>query len=394
MYVASALLIAVIGAGIFYLWLLALSSIRNRRSEPSKAPELRFAIAIPAHDEEAVIGSTLPRLRRLDYPQAMYDIFVVADHCTDRTAEIAREQGAICYERGEGPRGSKGAALAWLLERILAGGDLYDAVAIFDSDTQVDSAFLRVMDARLARGDAVVQGCHRVSNPGDGWFPALTWAMFMIDNRFQNQGRSNLGFSAKLMGDSVCFRADLLRRLGWSAAGLTEDYEFRLRLLLEGVRICYEPAAIGYGEAPVTWAAARAQRARWLRGSYEANRRYGWTLLREGLRRGEFALLDGAAQCILPPYSTLTLISMAVLMVHLALWPVLTPVLTYSWAVVVFLLAVYPLLGLALERAPPRAYLAILSGPAFIVWRTWLSLVSRFGSETVTWVRTEHGAHL
>jgi hypothetical protein len=44
-----------------------------------------------------------------------------------------------------------------------------------------------------------------------------------------------------------------------------------------------------------------------------------------------------------------------------------------------------------LEKAPFKAYLAILSGPFFILWRTWLALAARFGSKPVIWIRTDHG---
>jgi hypothetical protein len=54
-------------------------------------------------------------------------------------------------------------------------------------------------------------------------------------------------------------------------------------------------------------------------------------------------------------------------------------------------LLIYPLVGLALEGAPSRAYFAIFMGPYFIIWRTWLAIVSRFGGKQVTWIRTEHG---
>lgn len=382
----SATVLLIIGISLIYRYLLALGSILPRQpTVPADNPTTRFAIAIPAHNEGPVIGATLDKLGELDYPSELYEVYVVADHCTDNTVATVQEHGAICFERAEGVRGGKGAALAWLFERI--SGKPYDAVVVFDADTLTDAAFLRVMDARLAQGDLVVQGCHRILNPQDGWYPAFAWGMFMVDNRFQNLGRSNLGLSCKLMGDSVCFRADLVQRLCWGG-GLTEDYEFRLRLLLEGVRIHYEPAAIGYGEAPVSWAAARSQRARWLRGTFQAGRRYTWFLLCEGLRRRDAALLDGVAQTLLPSLSTLTLIGGGMLVMHVVLSTVFTPVLIYLWAGVAGLLIVYPLLGLALERAPRKAYLAILSGPVFILWRTWLSLLARFGREPGMWVRT------
>lgn len=393
----SIVVLLAVSLPLAYLYLLALAAIRARSIRPSQQPRHRFAIAIPAHNEEGVIGRTVVTLRQLDYPLHLFDIHVVADHCTDRTAQVAHAAGAIVHERREGSRG-KGAALRWLFQRVLnpesevLSPKSYDAVIVFDADTQVAPDFLRVMDACLAQGDQVIQGQHRISNPDDGWFPALTWAMFMVDNRFQNLGRSNLGWSAKNMGDSICFRADVLRRLGWGE-GLTEDYAFRQRLLLEGIKIRYEPAAVGYGEAPATWGAARAQRARWLRGTYDAGRRHARQLLREGLRRRDLALLDGALQAYLPSYSSLTLITLAAFIVQLTLgiWDLglgIAHLLLTLWSLVIGALVIYPFLGLALERASFKAYLAILSGPLFILWRTWLALTSRLGQHRVEWVRT------
>lgn len=378
--------LALISIGVAYLYLLALASLRYRSIQPSATPTHSFAIAIPAHNEAAVIGATIARLLEQNYPRTLFRVFVVADHCTDQTAERARAAGAIVYERAEEPRGSKGAALTWLFQRIWERNESYDAIVIFDADTRVDTSFLRVMDARLRQGDQVIQGAHHISNPHDGWFPALTHAMFLIDNRFQNLGRANLGWSAKNMGDSICFRTDLLKQFGWGE-GLTEDYEFRQKLLLAGIKIRYEPAAIGYGEAPTSWVQARAQRARWLSGTFRASRRYARAMLKQGLAQKDLALLDGAAQAFLPSYSTLTLISVVIWMIHFLFAHLFAPNLIWGWSVVVVALVAYPLLGLVLERAPRRAFVAIWLGPFFIVWRTWLSVVARWG-KAVQWVRT------
>ncbi len=388
-----ALLVSALPAG--YLALMALASVRGpqRRQTAGPAPATRFAIAIPAHDEAAVIARTVRRLAALNYPPELYTVHVVADHCTDSTAAAARQAGAVVHERNSGPRTGKGAALSWLFRQILSDPRI-DAVVVFDADTRVEPDFLRVMDARLQAGAQVVQGQHVISNPDSGWFPALTWAMFLVDNRFQNLGRTNLGWSAKNMGDSICFRADVLRRVGWGE-GLTEDYQLRQKLLLEGIKIEYEPAAIGYGEAPRTWAQARAQRARWLRGTHDASRQFARRLLAEALRRRDPALADGALQAYLPAYSTLTMAGGLALAGQVALnWlagPLFPRGLLAGWLGLVAGLFVYPLFGLALEAAPLRAYLAILSGPFFIVWRTWLAATARFGRRQVPWIRTAHG---
>ena len=157
-----------------YLYLQAIASARAiPKTKPRQRPTNRFIITLPAHDEEAVIGATVRRLLALDYPANLFSVHIVADHCSDGTAAAAREAGAIVHERDEGPRTGKGAALSWLFQRVLAGDD-GDAIVIFDADTRVDPNFLRIMDARLARGDKIIQGQHVISNPDAGWFPALT----------------------------------------------------------------------------------------------------------------------------------------------------------------------------------------------------------------------------
>ena len=389
------LLTLMLGA-LTYLYLLAVASISIPPISLNKTPKHLFSIVIPAHNEEKVILRTVQRLKQLDYPQEMFNIHVVADYCTDQTAQNVRSAGGTAHERQDGERGSKGAALEWLFKRILNRDAEWqpDAVVIFDADTSVDPQFLRVMDTRLTQGDRVIQGQHRISNPDDGWFPALTWAMFLIDNRFQNLGRSNLGWSAKHMGDSICFHADILRKYGWGT-GLTEDYAFRHLLLLKGIRIRYEPAAIGNGEAAQDWKTARAQRARWLRGTHDASQEYGRRLLKEGIRRRDPALLDGAAQVRIPAYSTLTILSGGIWLLHLILdsccgisGTLGNLSLTQLWFLVLIALFIYPLWGLLLERAPIKAFWVILSGPVFILWRTWLAFTSRYRMQQVEWLRT------
>lgn len=386
--VSAALIVLVFLCGA-YLWLIALAGIRTPHRNGETSPNNHFAIAIPAHNEESVIEATISSLKKLDYPRNFYDIYIVADHCTDHTAEFARTQGIVCYERQEGERGSKGAALRWLFPKIFAGSMAYDAVIILDADTQVDSGFLKAMNARLNLGADVIQGKHVISNPRKGWFPTLTWAMMTVDNRYSNQGRANLGLSAKHMGDSICFRSYVLKEMGWGE-GLTEDYEFRLRLLLSGIMIDYEPWAIGYGQAPVTWKDALSQRLRWAKGNADAGKRYIRQLFRDGLLQKDWRKLDGALSVNMPSYSTLALTSVLFFFIHLLFLHQTWLWLTFGWGLFVILFFLYPMFGLALEHAPGWAYLVILSGPIFMLWRTWLHIIARLRPDEITWVRTPH----
>jgi cellulose synthase/poly-beta-1,6-N-acetylglucosamine synthase-like glycosyltransferase len=372
-----------------YLWCIALSSIKPLPKIISSSLQHRFAIAIPAHNEANVIGNTVATLRQLNYPRNLFDIYVVADFCTDLTAQISQDQGAICFERANGERGGKGSALSYLFEQIFDTHFDYDAVVVFDADTRVDRNFLQVMNARLNQGALVIQGRHVISNPHMGWFPALSWAMMTIDNRYSNHGRMNLKLSAKHMGDSICIRTNVLKKSGWGQ-GLTEDYEFRLKLLLDRVQIQYEPNAIGYGQAPLTINEAHSQRLRWIKGMIDAKKLYRHQLVKEGIKNMDWSMLDGAISNTIPSYSVLTMISVLNFIISYLFPAYFWHPSFYIWGGVTLLWLLYPLLGLLLEKSPGWAYLAILTGPIQILWRTWLSLYFRFAPTHISWIRTPH----
>ena len=350
-----------------YLLLLALASLRRRPVvEMPSVPVHRVVVLIAAHDEARVIRRTLEAIHALDYPADLMRVHVIADHCTDETAGKARAAGAEVHERNTGPRGGKGEAIAWYLRRSLDQVE-GDAVVIFDAETRPDSRFLRVMDAHLTRGARAIQGRHVIGNPRASWFASLMWAMNIIDNRFQNLGRANLGWSVKNMGDSICMRTELLARTGWGE-GQADDHELRQRLLIDGVRIDYEPRAVAFGQAAPDWRTAWPQRNRWIQGVRTANRRHARQLAIEGIRRRDVARLEGAFQAFAPSYSTLTLLTALLLvaqtLVNLWMGPIFSGSLVGAWATLLAFLLLYPFAGLLLESAPARAYPGHLFGPA------------------------------
>jgi len=390
--VILAILLALVTLCLGYLYFLTLAGVPRRRAPLPDRPLHTFAIVIPAHNEEAVIGATMDCLLQLDYPQGMYEVYVVSDNSTDRTAEIVRQRGVVCWERFDEARRGKGYALAWLFERILGEGK-YDAVVVFDADSRVEAAFLRVMNAGLVQGQQVIQGRHVIANPADNWFTAAMYVGFVLDN-LRNSGRSNLGFSAKLMGDGMCFARQVLERFPWTATCLTEDTEYRAFLLLNNVRVTFAPDAVSYGEIPASLAAARGQRSRWMQGRAEVTRRLAPALLRAGLRNRNLAQLDGAIEQAMPSYSTLLTLWGLVALVGGGL-DLLIGGFAMPWGWVLVLGAgfvLYPLLGLLLSRAPAAIYRHLALAPLYVLWRTGVRLWVRLRRGTGAWVRTPRRA--
>ena len=108
-----------------------------KKSRPHTAPRLhRYAILIAARNEEAVLPHLLESIRNQDYPPELITTYVVADNCTDRTAEVARKAGARVFSRFSRTEIGKGYALNFLLNQIDHNDDLdsFDAFLIFDAD--------------------------------------------------------------------------------------------------------------------------------------------------------------------------------------------------------------------------------------------------------------------
>jgi cellulose synthase/poly-beta-1,6-N-acetylglucosamine synthase-like glycosyltransferase len=394
--IASVLLALVQGVLLFCLGhqtLLALASIRQPEPSPaSGGPRTRFAVAVPAHDEASVLPATLAQLQTQAYPETLFDVHVVADHCTDNTAEVVEQGGGTVHERNSLPRGRKAYALQWLLERLLRAEPPYDAVAIFDADSLVETDFLQAMDGHLQAGEAVLQGQHLISNPEDSLLAAVAAVDMRLNNRLRNQSRRNLGFSCRLMGDAMVLDTRVLRAHGWLGESLTEDREYGYELLLRGVRVCYAPEARSYGQAASSWKQAEPQRLRWYRGVVGMQRRLAGRLLAGALRSRSLALFDGALELLMPSYTFLTAasaINLGLVVGLMVLLPSVRGLLGVTGsALLLAAWGLYPLVGLLIDRAPAWAFRALLLGPAYLIWRLWISMLVRLRGDRIGWIRT------
>ena len=239
---------------IFWLYQIIVSvcSLVKLKEKPLKVNKNhRFMAIIPAHNEETVVGNLVESLKNQEYDKNLYDIYVIADNCTDRTARIAREAGAIVYERYDETKKTKGYALDWFLQQKIKENAPYDAICIFDADNIVDKNFLKAMNKKLCQGEEVVQGYRDIKNPTDNWITSGYALFYWTMHKFYHLARYNLGLSPLLNGTGFMVSFDIIKENGgWKTVTLTEDIEFSLQRILKGKRLGWSTEAIVYDEHP------------------------------------------------------------------------------------------------------------------------------------------------
>ena len=274
----------------FFLYQLAVGvvALRHVRPAPVQAhTRHRFAALIAARNEEGVIARLIESVRAQDYPAELIDVIVVADNCTDRTADAARKAGAIVYaEIG------KGFVLRFAFEHIFAERDVYDAFCIFDADNLVDGQFFNEMNAALCAGAKVAQGYRDIKNPHDTWISGSHAIYYWMQNRFSNFARACMGLSASINGTGFMISAAHLRQHGYRTYTLTEDLEYTMQTVMLGERVEWVPCARIYDEQPLTQSQSMIPRSRWTTGFMQCLKRYFSPMMQSFLSDPNFIKFD------------------------------------------------------------------------------------------------------
>ena len=271
-------------AYFYQLVYLVIGLVKRRRwKQPEAVRYHRYAAVISARNEAGVIGELIHSLKQQNYPARLLDVYVVADNCTDDTAQVSRRAGAIVYERFNQVKKGKGYALDYLFRTLAREGrDQYDAYLIFDADNLVDPNFVREMNKTFDSGDFGAITCYRNSrNFGSNWISAGYAIWFLREARFLNFPRMLLGTNCHVSGTGFLISADVIREnKGWPYHLLTEDIEFSVSCALKGRRIGYCDKAVIYDEQPTTFRQSWDQRLRWSKGFYQVDVNYGANLVK------------------------------------------------------------------------------------------------------------------
>ena len=275
LYILREALIWIITVFWLYQLMVSLCSLVKLKDKPLKIKkDHKFMAIIPAHNEEAVVANLIESLKNQNYNKQLYDIYVIADNCTDNTAKVAKKAGAIVYERFDQTKKTKGYALNWFLQQKIKENADYDAFFVFDADNIVDENFIKNMNKKLCQGEDVVQGYRDIKNPTDSWISAGYAIFYWTMHRFYHLARYNLGLSPLLNGTGFMVKFDIIKPNGWDTETLTEDIEFSLKRIVKGKRLGWATDAIVYDEQPVGFKQSWSQRSRWTVGHIQCIQKY------------------------------------------------------------------------------------------------------------------------
>ena len=259
---------------------------------PGELPRLLFLV--PAHNEEALIGSCVASLRAVRYPGDRVAIQVIADNCNDRTAEMARKAGAQCLERLAPDLRGKPHAIAWALGQIALPE--YDAVVIVDADVVVDEGFAQAIAAAAPLRSKVVQGYNDVRNRQDNALTRMAAVLSAANHRFAFGLKTRLGLNVPLT-TGVAIGTEVLETHGWKAFSIGEDWELYALLTERGVHTEGAPKARLYAEEAGSLRQSATQRHRWTAGKLTVLFRFAGPLLRSRMI-GPSQKLDALAELL------------------------------------------------------------------------------------------------
>ncbi len=396
LYVLQQALVWIVTIFWLYQLIVSICSLVKLKDKPIlEDKQNRFMAIIPAHNEESVIANLIDSLKKQNYPKELLDIYVIADNCTDKTAEIAKNAGAIVFERFDEKNKTKGHALKWFLNKKIEEDAPYDAFCVFDADNIAHEDFIKNMNKKLCQGEDVVQGYRDIKNPTDSWISAGYAIFYWTMNRFYHLARYNLGLSPLINGTGFMVKFDVIKPTGWDTKTLTEDIEFSLKRIIAGKKLGWATDAIVYDEQPVGFKQSWSQRSRWTVGHMQCIQNYTKDLATATKEHKTLMNFDGLLYIVGSiPMFVLTLVLLAINFIMfigngITAWELFENILRYL--IPTFLLPIgTAILIMVLDRKPIKPmWKGLVCYPLFLGSWLLINFKCLFKRDT-SWEKIEH----
>ncbi len=250
--------VVLIIVGIPLLWqviCIILGMILPKKKWARSNEKGKIAFLIPAYNEQDVIYDTVKDLiDKLNYPRELFDVFVVADNCTDETARLAREAGATVFERSDDDPMHRAALypLKFGVDKILEIGG-YDMVIHLDADNHVNADFALCMNDAFQAGVDLAKPYEGAINATQNFYTKACTIFYMFDSRYGSRVRERLHLAAHVNGAGAMMSVRMLEKCGgYDSVTISDDTEFYLNRLAEGTKGHFVEEAIVYEDMPAS----------------------------------------------------------------------------------------------------------------------------------------------
>jgi len=348
----------------------------------------KVALLVPAHNEQALITATLANL--LPQLQLGDRLLVVADNCTDDTAQLARKSGAEVVERFNETDRGKGFALDFGV-RYLASNPP-DVLVIVDADCSVERGSLDRLAQMAMAYRRPVQALNLMHAPASATLKQriAEWA-WRVKNWVRPLGWHRMGWPCPLMGTGMAFPWSMAERMALANGHLVEDMKLGADLALVGTPPLFCPQARVSSEFPIATAAQQSQRKRWEHGHLSMLFSLGPRVLWQGLKRRHMPTVAMALDLLVPPLALLGLLLTLLWLASLGLVVVVGiayvgPLVWATLLVVLFKLALWRAWwGWGRDLVSAREWLQV---PFYLLAKVPLYIGFIFRRQKA-WVRTE-----
>ena len=276
----------------YYYIIVVLLKNKNVKSKGKNIMN-KFAVIVSARNESDVIEEFIHTVDLQDYPSDLIDVYVIADNCSDDTAQKARIAGAHVYERFDNKKVGKGYALDFLFKILRSRKSKYDGYFIFDADNLLSRNYISEMNKVFNRKYKIVTSYRNSKNYDSNWISAGYSLWFLRESKYLNYARMLLNNSCAVSGTGFLISSEIIdKNNGWKYHLLTEDIEFTIDSIINGEKIGYCNSACFYDEQPTSFRDSWNQRMRWSKGFYQVFFKYGYNLFKSIFKNRDFSCYD------------------------------------------------------------------------------------------------------
>lgn len=279
-------------------------------SQPPKSGRPPIAVIVPAHNESSAVGKTIITLKEQLGPHDR--LLVVADNCSDDTADQARSFGADVVERFNQTQRGKGYALdhGW---KVVSADPNIKLIMCVDADCVVHPGTVNELAMSVQANGRPAQAMYLIFNEKGtaSVRQRISEFAYIVNSHTRPLGFARLGLPCQLVGSGMMFPRTCLETTSLASGHLVEDMQLGLTLATKGLAPTFCESAYVTSTFPTDKSSQEIQRTRWEHGKLsiltQTLPRVAWI----GIKRMNVNVLAMVLDAAVPPLTLLLLLQLA-----------------------------------------------------------------------------------